>query len=267
MFSRVSLDDRRKSAAHLVRETGNDCLKHFRTELFVKHKAPGDVVTDIDISMETQIRARLKEAWPSDGVFGEELSGEIHDGWVWVIDPIDGTSNFCRGTAHWCVSIGALFDGVPVVGAVYDPVHNELFDAAHGQGATLNDLPLERADNITLHRATVGVGITKKSNLDATLEGARKLAQLGTSVRSQGAAALTLCHVACGRLDGFVEDQIHLWDACAAMVVLNEAGCSFQSTFNLRTPDSGFSVCASVRPIQDQIRESFRFFEELDSFG
>lgn len=261
MLSTLPLDDRRISAAKLAREAGHDCLKYFRTELSVSQKAPGDVVTEIDTLVEKQIRARLEELWPSDGVFGEELGGEIHNGWVWVIDPIDGTSNFSRGSAHWCVSIGVLFDGVPVIGTVYDPVHNELFVASRGHGATLNDLPLLRSDSIALAGATVGVGITNKSNLEATLLGVYRLAECGALVRSQGAGALTLCHVACGRLDGFVEDQIHLWDVAAAMVVLKEAGCSFQSTCIKGEPESGFAVCASTGAIQKHLMASFQFFD------
>lgn len=255
----LNLEARRDFATKLAHEIGLQCLKHFRTKLSITQKAPGDIVTDIDIAMEHVIRTRLQEAWPNDRVFGEESGGKIDNELVWIIDPIDGTTNFYRGIAHWCVSIGALYNGIPVIGVVYDPIHDEMFTAANGLGATMNEQIIRRTDSVSISNATIGIGLTAKADILETLKGIQSLVKQGTTIRAQGAGALTLCHVACGRLDGFLEDQIHLWDICAAAAILKEADCSFASSMDLATPEGGFSAVGSVRIIQDQLCKTFPF--------
>ena len=143
---------------------------------------------------------------------------------LWVVDPIDGTANFIRGAFEWCVSIGLLVGGRPVVGVIYDPNADELFAASAGRGATCNGLPICVSERTSLAGATVAIEFSFDQSAPTHAAQVQKLLEQGSEYRRNGSAALSLAHVACGRLDAFFELDLSAWDVLAGMAVVVEAG-------------------------------------------
>jgi myo-inositol-1(or 4)-monophosphatase len=185
-----------------------------------------DMVTEMDRASEALVVRRLRELRPDDGIVGEE--GASHPGTsgvVWVVDPLDGTTNYLYRHPGWNVSVGATVDGVPTVGAVVVPSQREVFAAATGLGATRNDLPLAIGPAASLPHCLVGTGFgydpaTRRAQAEAL---SRLIARI-RDVRRGGAAAADLCSVACGRLDAYYETGLAEWDRTAATVIAREAG-------------------------------------------
>lgn len=185
-----------------------------------------DMVTEMDRASEALVVRRLRELRPDDGIVGEE--GASHPGTsgvVWVVDPLDGTTNYLYRHPGWNVSVGATVDGLPAAGAVVVPSQREVFAAATGLGATRNDLPLAIGPAASLPHSLVGTGFgydpaTRRAQAEAL---SRLIARI-RDVRRGGAAAADLCSVACGRLDAYYETGLAEWDRTAATVIAREAG-------------------------------------------
>ena len=189
--------------------------------------SPTDLVTDIDRSSEALIVAKLLAARPDDGIHGEEGSSrESASGVTWVVDPLDGTINYLYGIPVFAVSIAASVGGRNVLGVVHNPMTGEMFAAAEGAGAWLNDLQLRlEPTGIPLAEALVGTGFSYGSQRRAAQ--ARLIPEIVPAVRDirrAGAAALDLCAVACGRLDAYYEAGLADWDVAAGEVIVREAG-------------------------------------------
>lgn len=185
-----------------------------------------DVVTEIDTWSEEVIVGKLTSMRPSDGLLGEEgTNTEGTSGVRWVIDPIDGTTNFLYGLPGYSVSIGAEIEGSPIAGAVFDPIRSELFSASVGSGATRNDTPIEVSGKSELSSALVATGFgydpERRKQQAETL---RTVLPAVRDIRRFGGAALDLCSVACGRVDAYFELGIQPWDACAGSIIASEAG-------------------------------------------
>ncbi len=185
-----------------------------------------DMVTEMDRASEALIEAELLGARPDDGILGEEgAQRQGTSGVRWVVDPLDGTTNYLYGFPGFNVSIGAEVHGAVVVGAVYDVERGELFSAARGAGATCDGIPIGASDATDLGRALVGTGFAYEP---AERERqARELVHVLPRVRDirrQGAAALDLCSVACGRLDAYFERGLAPWDLAAGGLIAREAG-------------------------------------------
>jgi len=187
-----------------------------------------DVVTEIDTWAEAEVVRRLQAVRPDDGLLGEEgASSPGTTGIVWVIDPIDGTTNLLYDLQGFSVSIGALIDGEPVAGAVFDPVRTELFSAALGEGSTRNGDPIHVSESSDLATALIGTGFGYQAD-----ERARQATVLQTvvpkvrDIRRLGGAALDLCNVACGRLDAYFERGLSPWDWAAGEIIAREAGAT-----------------------------------------
>ena len=180
------------------------------------------MVSAADRDAETLIRRGLREARPDDGLLGEEGSQrESASGRVWVVDPLDGTTNFLYGFPQWAVSI-ALED---VLGVVYDPVRDELFAAAVGDGATLNGKPLRMAAPPDLSTALIATGFgydAERRERQGTV--ASRVLPRVRDIRRAGAAALDLAWLAAGRVDGYYERGLNAWDWAAARIIVEEAG-------------------------------------------
>ncbi len=189
-------------------------------------KGRNDPVTEIDEAAELAITDLLAAHRPADGLLGEEGTSHGGDGRRWLIDPLDGTVNFVHGFPHVGVSVG-LYDGnEPLVGVVYDPIHDEMFAAAIGAGATLNGAPISVSATPDLAAALVVTGFPYDHHDHApayvsTLGAV--LAQVN-GIRRTGSAALDLCYVAAGRFDGYWEYQLAPWDLAGGLVILAEAG-------------------------------------------
>jgi myo-inositol-1(or 4)-monophosphatase len=223
----TDLEELRRVACDIAREAGGVALSHFdnRDALDVEHKGVQDLVTRADREVEALVVARLTEAVPGSAVLGEEGGGEREDAsLLWVVDPIDGTSNFVHGMPFWCVSIALVSDGAARVGVVFDPVHDELFHAAEGQGAQLGSRSLNVSSVDALDHAVVAYGESGRTTKDDVADALARLRAKDVDLRKLGAAALGAAWVAAGRVDGFFELHLNPWDALGALVVVREAG-------------------------------------------
>lgn len=198
-----------------------------RRSLIVEHKGGDmqDVVSIADQDVETFIRGELAAHFPEDGIVGEEGgSGGLQARCIWVIDPIDGTACFLNGLHNWCVSIGLLVDGEPLLGAIADPNHDELFHGFIGHGAFVNDTPLKAHDAVHVREGLVGVGTTHRAGKEHFLPFLSGLLDEGGMFVRNGSGALMTAYVAAGRLIGYYETHLKSWDCLAGLVLVREAG-------------------------------------------
>ena len=195
--------------------------------LEVRSKRANDFVTQVDRAAEEAIIDIVRKSYPDHGFLAEE-SGAAGAGaeTIWVIDPLDGTTNFIHGFPQYCVSIGVQHRGAMAHAVVYDPVKNELFTASKGGGAFLNDRRVRVTKCTRLGEALVGTGFPFKEleRMDLYLKQLRKMMSSSSGVRRAGAAALDLAYVACGRLDAFWELGLSPWDMAAGALLVQEAG-------------------------------------------
>ena len=195
----------------------------------VQTKRANDFVTEIDKSAEAAIIGIVRQAYPEHAILAEESgenSGGAKNEYTWVIDPLDGTTNFIHGFPQFCVSIGIRYRGQIVHAVIYDPVKNELFTGSKGRGAFLNDRRVRVTRCAHLRDGLIGTGFPFKelSRIDLYMRQMRTLMTGCSGVRRAGAAALDLAYVACGRLDGFWEMGLSKWDMAAGSLLIKEAG-------------------------------------------
>ena len=187
-------------------------------------KARQDWLTEADGAVERLLSEGFAARFPEDGFQGEETGSTRQGTLRWVVDPIDGTSNFARGASRWCVSV-ALMEGAEVLlGVLVAPALGETFVAMRGTGATLNEVPIRAAATDALDRAIVEAGWSPRVDNDAYAALCGRLLAAGAMPRSGGSGALGLADVAAGRMDGYAELHINLWDCAAALALLHEAG-------------------------------------------
>jgi myo-inositol-1(or 4)-monophosphatase len=203
--------------------------------LRVGRKAPNDFVTETDQAAEAAIIEVLAKAYPDHDFLAEESGtagsggkrlGAARSDYVWIIDPLDGTTNFIHGFPQYAVSIALAFRGQITQGVIYDPAHNDLFVASKGKGAMLNERRIRVAQRDRLDETLIGTGFPFHTfdNVDVYMAMFRELTQKTAGLRRPGAASLDLAYVACGRLDGFFEMGLMPWDAAAGSLLITEAG-------------------------------------------
>lgn len=195
----------------------------------VRMKGAIDLVTEADIASEKSILAALNIGFPGDKVLAEESSSDyknIPSGPVWIIDPLDGTTNFAHGFPYFCVSIAYTVDKVSLVGIIYCPVLDELFLALKGGGAWLNGKPIKVSGRELLIESLVATGFPYdiQENIELVMSQLGRVLPGVRDIRRAGAAALDLAYVACGRLDGFWEINLKPWDTAAGQLLVTEAG-------------------------------------------
>lgn len=191
-------------------------------------KGAQDWLTEADGAVERLLSDALAATFPGDGFQGEE-GGVTRDGALrWVVGPIDGTSNFARGASRWCVSVALLDGDVPVIGVLAAPALGEVFAACAGGGATLNGAVIRAAGTTELPRAIVEAGWSPRVELAGYQALCGRIQAAGAMLRNGGSGALGLADVAAGRMDGYAELHINLWDCAAALVILAEAGADVQ---------------------------------------
>jgi myo-inositol-1(or 4)-monophosphatase len=249
----LQLGNRQKFALNLARDAGEQALRYLRGQdrPVIAGKSSGGIVTEADMQLESTIRRQILSAFPDDAIIGEEQGGQFGDR-VWIVDPIDGSTNYARRLPHWCISIAFLLQGTPVLGVIYAPRLNEMFSGQQGEGATLNGRPLRCSDISSLTKAAIAFGLAGNSPSNRTAVILRSIAALGTSVRIQGAGALTLAYVAAGRLDGFYEANMHIWDCAAAIAIMAECGCKYAVEWNPAAPEAAFPILAGAPGIWEQ---------------
>jgi myo-inositol-1(or 4)-monophosphatase len=213
-----------------ARKAGRALLKDFGEveNLQVSAKGPGDFVSRADLQAEKTIREDLMAARPTYGFIGEE--GGTTEGEDptrhWIVDPLDGTTNFLHGLPHWCISIALEHKGQAVAGVIYDPVKDEMFYAEKGGGAFMNESRLRVSGRHKMIECIFATGLPfgGRSDLPATIHDLGRLLPVCAGVRRWGAAALDLAYVAAGRYDGYWERRLGSWDVAAGLVILREAG-------------------------------------------
>lgn len=198
-------------------------------QVSVQAKSPNDFVTEVDQAAEAAIIEVLREAYPEHGILAEEsgASAQSSDSeYQWIIDPIDGTTNFIHGFPQYAISIALTKNGVLDQGVVYDVTRNELFTATKGRGAFLNDRRIRVSKRVRLNESLIGTGFPFRQfdHVDAYLAMFKDLTQKTAGIRRPGAASLDLAYVACGRLDGFWEMGLQPWDVAAGALLIQEAG-------------------------------------------
>ena len=213
-----------------ARKAGRQLVKDFGEveQLQVSRKGPGDFVSRADKMAEETIREDLLAARPTYGFLGEE-DGEIEGEDPtrrWIVDPLDGTTNFLHGLGHWAVSIALEHKGQIVAGVIYDPVKDEMFYAEKGFGAFVNEARIRVSGRSKMAEALFSTGLpfSGRSDLPETLQELARILPACSGVRRFGAAALDLAYVAAGRYDGFWERRLHAWDIAAGIVIAREAG-------------------------------------------
>ena len=217
-----------------VGEAGATLLRTWRQAKTIRRKGAVDLVTETDQAIERAIVAHLSEAFPDHLVIAEESATSTaakterppRDRYVWYLDPLDGTTNFAHAYPHFAVSLALAFDTRLVLGIVHDALRGETFVARDGEGAMLNDVPIGVSSVGGLDDALLATGFPydRRENLEAYLGFFADMIRCSQGVRRNGSAALDLCYVACGRLDGFWEWKLRPWDTAAGSLIVREAG-------------------------------------------
>lgn len=216
------------TAIKAARRAGSVILRHSDQldRLTVESKGRNDFVTQVDRTAESEIIDIIRHAYPSHSILAEESGAQSGDDYQWVIDPLDGTTNFLHGYPQYAVSIALLDKGKLAQAVIFDPLRDELFTASRGAGAQLNDRRIRVSSVKKMEDALLGTGFPFKEfdNLETWISCFRELLPMSSGVRRAGSAALDLAHVACGRLDGFWEIGLKRWDIAAGCLLIEEAG-------------------------------------------
>ena len=244
------------TAVHAAEAAGAVLLDHARSGFRIDHKAAINLVTDADRQAEESIVRTILSAHPTHRILAEERGrdGATESPYQWIIDPLDGTTNFAHGYPCFCVTLALEHDGEIVVGVTFDPTRNELFAAERGCGASLNGKPIRVSNCEDLGDALIVTGfpydIKHRENF------ARHLTEMLLSsrgVRRDGSAAIDMAYVACGRFDGFWEEGLNPWDVAAGVLLIEEAGGQLSyydgRPFSIYTPP----ICASNGLLHSQM--------------
>jgi len=215
-------------AVRAARSAGNIITRHMDRldRLTIEAKGDNDFVSEVDRMAEDEIRAILQQAYPEHAVVGEERGGVETADYVWLVDPLDGTTNFLRGIPHCAVSIALKHRGALEAGVIYDPIRQELWTANRGGGCSFEGRRMRIHPRPSIDNALLGTGFPLRSRdfHDAYLGMFGDVFRRAGDLRRAGAAALDLAYVACGRLDGFWEIGLQPWDMGAGALMIREAG-------------------------------------------
>jgi len=226
------MDEIERVARAAIEEAGLCMREAWHRQKVVEYKSAIDLVTTTDREIEALIVARLRAAFPDHVIVAEEASAgravprPPADRFAWYLDPVDGTTNFAHAYPQCSISLGLARGDQLLFGIVHDPVRGETFVGIHGAGATLNGLPIHVSTTATLDQSLIGTGFPydRRRHVDFYLGFMREFMLRTQGVRRVGSAALDLCYVACGRLDGFFEWKLMPWDMAAGALILQEAG-------------------------------------------
>lgn len=228
----LNSDELLADCIRFAKEAGIIQLEYFRSDkLDIQAKFnESDVVTAADKASEKHIISRILQKYPTHAILSEESgASKNNDEYRWVIDPLDGTTNFSSGIPEFCVSIGIEHRGETIIGVVFAPYLGELFHAKKGGGAFLNGKPIKTGSGFDLHKSVVTTGfpVDKDRSNDNNLDNVAKILPLVRGLRRLGSAAVDISYVAAGYLDAYWELNLHEWDVCAALLIAEEAGAKF----------------------------------------
>lgn len=246
-------------AIRTAREAGHLLLEKFGRKIEVAKKGDINLVTEADLASEKLIVDRIRTYHPRHGILAEEsgesvATGDGENSWKWIIDPLDGTTNFAHGYPCFCVTIALEHRGELVVAATYDPTRDEVFGAEKGSGAMLNNRKIAVSDTLKLKDSLIVTGfpydIARRNDFTRNFG---KMALASRGIRRDGSAAIDLAYVACGRFDGFWEEGLNPWDVAAGVLLVEEAGGTVSyydgSKLDIYRPP----ICASNGLIHDEM--------------
>ena len=247
-------------AIETAREAGQILLEKFGRKINVSKKGDINLVTEADLASEKLIIEKIKSYHPKHAILAEESGEAVIIGgdkrWKWIIDPLDGTTNYAHGYPCFCVTLALEHDGESVIGVTFDPTRGEMFAAEKGKGATLNNKPIRVSEAEKLGDALIVTGFPYdfKQRLDFACHLTEFLLR-SRGVRRDGSAAIDMAYVACGRFDGFWEEGLNPWDVAAGLLLIEEAGGRVSyyddSRFSIYAPP----ICASNGLIHSEMLE------------
>jgi len=249
-------------AIETAREAGQVLLERFGRKITITKKGDANLVTEADLASEKLIIEKIRSHYPKHAVLAEESGASANGGesiWKWIIDPLDGTTNYAHGYPCFCVTIALEHKGDIVLGATFDPTRDELFAAEKGNGATLNGRQIRVSETESLSEALIVTGFPYDARERENF--ARHFTKFVTKargIRRDGSAAIDMAYVACGRFDGFWEEGLNPWDVAAGVLLIEEAGGRVSyyddSKFSIYKPP----ICASNKLIHAEMLEILR---------
>jgi myo-inositol-1(or 4)-monophosphatase len=253
------------TAIEAVVHAGDVMMSRFGTGVRVDKKGTIDLVTEVDVAIERSFRAMIAARFPGHAVLGEEMGGSAAPppGPCWVFDPIDGTTNFAHGLPIFCASLALEVDGVAQVAAVYDPTRRELFTAERGSGAFLNGRRLRVSDAAALVDAVLVTGFPYDvhQRVDEIVGLFAAFVAQARAVRRLGSAAIDLCYVAAGRMDGFWESDLKAWDIAGGALIVEQAGGRVTSMSGEPFSSRAGHVLATNTRLHDPMLDVIRDFQ------
>jgi len=221
----VEMEEFYKFALEVSYNAGEELLGLFPKTHQIDYKGKINLVTEADLKSEAIFKKAIKAHYPEHGILAEESGleeGEIK----WIIDPLDGTTNFAHGLPWFCTSLALEVKGEIVLGVVYIPILKECFSAIKGKGAFLNGKPIKVSKTKKIHQALLATGFPYDIHQrpEPVVTRFKKMLMVARGVRRAGSAAMDLCYLACGRFDGFWEERLHPWDTAAGKLIVEEAG-------------------------------------------
>jgi myo-inositol-1(or 4)-monophosphatase len=252
------------TAIEAVVRAGDVQMAQFGQVIHVDKTGSIDLVTEVDLAVEREFRTLIAERFPDHHVLAEEMGGStaVPAGPCWIFDPIDGTTNYAHGLPIFCSSLALEIDGVPEVAAVYDPTRRELFTAERGAGAFLNGQPLRvsRADHLIDAMLVTGFPYDVHTRVNEIVGLFGAFVAHARAVRRLGSAALDLCYVAAGRMDGFWESDLKAWDIAGGALIVAEAGGRVTGMDGSGFASRGGHVLASNGRVHDAMLTVIRAF-------
>ena len=250
-------------ARELALRAGGVQRSRYETHLTIESKSASiDLVTEVDRACEALIVSAIREEFPADAILAEEGGVGAAPGaeFCWVVDPLDGTTNFAHGFPRFCVSIGIERRDERVIGVVYDPLLDERFEAVRGGGAWLGPrrLAVSRESEFGRGLFATGFPYDVHESDDDNLEAFANVVKSARGIRRDGSAALDLCYVAAGRVDGYWERKLHAWDVAAGILIVEEAGGRVSDESGGTVDRSGHEVVATNGPLHTSLLEKIR---------